>query len=111
MKVELEELKKENECLQKALQEMEKHFPETKTLLMIEREKAIKEGHEDVHNIQAPIFDDQLMTKITVENEQLKVMDLVRFLLYPFMVLLFFPLISFFKLLPGVGKFITRENR
>ncbi|CAO2831955.1 unnamed protein product [Amaranthus hypochondriacus] len=62
----------ENEQLKKALQEMEKQLLETKTLLLKEREEAIKEGHEDVHNIQAPIFDDQLMTKITVENEQLK---------------------------------------
>lgn len=75
---ELEELKKkENESLQLALQEMEKQFQETKTLLMKERGESVKKTPEYVSNVQGvTVLDDQLMAKITVENEQLKVMDL-----------------------------------
>ena len=75
---ELEELKKkENESLQLALQEMEKQFQATKTLLMKERGESVKKAPEYVSNVQeVTILDDQLMAKITVENEQLKVMDL-----------------------------------
>ncbi|XP_057547407.1 myosin-6 [Amaranthus tricolor] len=74
MRDELEELKKkENESLQLALQEMEKQFQATKTLLMKERGESVKKAPEYVSNVQeVTILDDQLMAKITVENEQLK---------------------------------------
>ncbi|KMT03781.1 hypothetical protein BVRB_8g189280 isoform A [Beta vulgaris subsp. vulgaris] len=69
-----EELKKqENEKLHQALQEMEKQYQETKTLLMKEREGVVKKTAEHVPNVQeVPGFDDELMSKLTVENQQLK---------------------------------------
>ncbi|XP_021724818.1 myosin-6-like isoform X2 [Chenopodium quinoa] len=70
----LEELKnQENEKLQQALEIMEKQFQETKTLLMKEREEAVKKAAEQVPIIQeVPVYNDELMSKLTVENEQLK---------------------------------------
>ncbi|KAL2923073.1 Myosin-7 [Bienertia sinuspersici] len=52
---------------------MEKQFQETKSLLMKEREEAVKKAAEQVPNVQeVPVLDDELMSKLTVENEQLK---------------------------------------
>ncbi|XP_056692827.1 myosin-6 isoform X2 [Spinacia oleracea] len=70
----LEELKnRENEKLQQALEEMEKQFQETKTLLEKERAEVIKITAEQVPIVQeVPVFDDELMRKLTIENEQLK---------------------------------------
>lgn len=65
---------RENEKLQQALEEMEKQFQETKTLLEKERAEVIKITAEQVPIVQeVPVFDDELMRKLTIENEQLKV--------------------------------------
>uniref|UniRef100_A0A803KUF6 Uncharacterized protein n=1 Tax=Chenopodium quinoa TaxID=63459 RepID=A0A803KUF6_CHEQI len=74
MRDDLEQLKnQENEKLQQALEIMEKQFQETKTLLMKECEEAVKKAADQVPIIQeVPVYDDELMSKLTVENEQLK---------------------------------------
>ncbi|KAK6265916.1 hypothetical protein QUC31_016753 [Theobroma cacao] len=73
MRVDLEESKnQENAKLQSALQKMQVEFQETKELLIKEREAA-KSIAEKVPVIQeVPVIDDELMNKLTAENEQLK---------------------------------------
>ncbi|XWS09072.1 hypothetical protein CRYUN_Cryun40dG0054700 [Craigia yunnanensis] len=73
MRVDLEESKnQENARLQSTLHKMQLEFQETKELLIKEREAA-KSIAEQVPAIQeVPVIDDELMNKLTTENEQLK---------------------------------------
>ncbi|XWS13545.1 hypothetical protein CRYUN_Cryun36dG0045800 [Craigia yunnanensis] len=73
MRVDLEESKnQENARLQSTLHKMQLEFLETKELLIKEREAA-KNIAEQVPVIQeVPVIDDELMNKLTAENEQLK---------------------------------------
>ncbi|KAH9602038.1 hypothetical protein KSS87_016678, partial [Heliosperma pusillum] len=75
----LDETKKqENSKLQQALEEIQRQHQETKTLLMKEREENVKKTAELVPVIQeVPVVDNDLVKKLTKENEQLKVMNSV----------------------------------
>lgn len=97
MQADMEEAKtKENAKLQSTLQEMQLQFQETKSLLMKEREAAVKASEEAAKAAEAsakaaeqvpviqelPVVDHDIVTKLTAENEQLKVKALK--LLYAF---------------------------
>ncbi|XVE81493.1 hypothetical protein DITRI_Ditri15bG0068800 [Diplodiscus trichospermus] len=73
MRADLEESKnQENARLQSTLHKIQLEFQETKELLSKEREAA-KNIAEQVPVIQeVPVIDDELMNKLTAENEQLK---------------------------------------
>ncbi|CAK7327357.1 unnamed protein product [Dovyalis caffra] len=75
MRADLEESKtQENAKLRTALQEMQLEFQESKALLIKEREAA-KEAVEQVSTIQeVPVIDNELVNKLTAENEMLKAM-------------------------------------
>lgn len=103
----MEEAKtKENAKLQSTLQEMQLQFEETKSLLMKEREAAAKASEEAAKAAEAsvkaaeqvpvvlelPVVDHEIVTKLTAENEQLKVKALE--LLYAFVSLEQFRYIS-----------------
>ncbi|KAK4492449.1 hypothetical protein RD792_003258 [Penstemon davidsonii] len=76
MRADLEEAKtQENTKLQKALQELQFQFKETKDMLIKEKEAA-KIVVEQIPVIQEiPVIDNEMMDKLTAENEKLK--DLV----------------------------------
>lgn len=107
MQADMEEAKtKENAKLQSTLQEMQLQFEETKSLLMKEREAAAKASEEAAKAAEAsvkaaeqvpvvlelPVVDHEIVTKLTAENEQLKVKALE--LLYAFVSLEQFRYIS-----------------
>lgn len=114
MQADMEEAKtKENAKLQSTLQEMQLQFEETKSLLMKEREAAVKASEEAAKAAEAsakaaeasmkaaeqvpvvlelPVVDHEIVTKLTAENEQLKVKALK--LLYAFVSLEQFRYIS-----------------
>ncbi|XVE84815.1 hypothetical protein DITRI_Ditri17bG0043100 [Diplodiscus trichospermus] len=73
MRVDLEESKnQENARLQSALDKMQLEFQETKELLIKECEAA-KNSAEQVPVFQeVPVVDDELMSRLTADNEQLK---------------------------------------
>ncbi|XP_044498188.1 myosin-6-like isoform X1 [Mangifera indica] len=73
MRADLEEEKtQENANLQAALQQMQQQFHETKSLLIREQEAA-KKAAEQVPIVQeVPVIDNEMMNKLTEENEQLK---------------------------------------
>ncbi|KAK7273729.1 hypothetical protein RIF29_14791 [Crotalaria pallida] len=64
----------ENEKLQSTLHEIEIQFQETKAMLIQEREAA-KKAAEQIQDIPINVIDNELINKLTTENEQLK--DLV----------------------------------
>lgn len=70
----MEEAKtQENAKLQSALQELQLQFKETKEMFVKELETA-KSAAEKVPIIQeVPVVDHELMNKLSVENEKLKV--------------------------------------
>lgn len=70
----MEEAKtQENAKLQSALQEVQLQFKETKEMFVQERETA-KRAAEKVPIIQeVPVVDHEMMNKLSVENEKLKV--------------------------------------
>lgn len=71
----MEEAKtQENAKLQTALQEMQQQFKETKELLVKEREAAKKAA--DILPVikEVPVIDTEMMNKLKVENETLKVL-------------------------------------
>jgi myosin-5 len=74
MQADLEESKtQENAKLRTTLQEMQLEFQESKALLIKERE-SIKKEAEQVPTIQeVPVIDNELVNKLTAENEMLKV--------------------------------------
>lgn len=59
--------------MQSTLQKLQLEFQETKELLIKERE-ASKNIAEKVVIKEVPVVDDELMNKLTAENEQLKVL-------------------------------------
>lgn len=59
--------------MQSTLQKLQLEFEETKELLIKERE-ASKNIAEKVVIKEVPVVDDELMNKLTAENEQLKVL-------------------------------------
>lgn len=73
MRADLEESKtQENAKLRTTLQEMQLEFQESKALLIKERE-SIKKEAEQVPTIQeVPVIDNELVKKLTAENEMLK---------------------------------------
>ncbi|KAL9401289.1 hypothetical protein Peur_005138 [Populus x canadensis] len=75
MRADLEESKtQENAKLRTTLQEMQLEFQESKALLIKERE-SIKKEAEKVPTIQeVPVIDNELVNKLTAENEMLKAM-------------------------------------
>lgn len=88
MQADMEEAKtKENAKLQSALKEMQLEFQETKSLLMKEREAAAKASEEAAKAAEAAakvaeqlpvvqeisVVDQEIVNKLTAENEQLKV--------------------------------------
>lgn len=74
IQADMEEAKtRENTKLKADLEEMRTQFQETKALLIEEREAA-KKIVEQVPVIQeVPVVDNELINKLTTENEQLKV--------------------------------------
>ncbi|KAK4750895.1 hypothetical protein SAY87_004377 [Trapa incisa] len=73
MRADLEEAKnQENGKLQSALQEMQIQFKETKAILQQEREAAKKATELAPIIKEIPVLDDEMMEKITNENEKLK---------------------------------------
>ncbi|KAB5545162.1 hypothetical protein DKX38_013274 [Salix brachista] len=75
IRADLEESKtQENAKLRTALQEMQLEFQESKALLIEERE-AIKKAAEQTPTIEkVPVIDNELVYKLTAENEMLKAM-------------------------------------
>ncbi|KAJ6689188.1 hypothetical protein OIU85_005577 [Salix viminalis] len=75
IRADLEESKtQENAKLRTALQEMQLEFQESKALLIEERE-AIKKAAEQTPTIEkVPVIDNELVNKLTAENEMLKAM-------------------------------------
>ncbi|KAJ4841160.1 hypothetical protein Tsubulata_016923 [Turnera subulata] len=75
MRADLEEAKsKENAKLNSALQEMQLEFEETKALLIKEREAAKKAAEVAPITQEVPVIDNELVNKLTAENEMLKAM-------------------------------------
>ncbi|KAJ0034037.1 hypothetical protein Pint_25217 [Pistacia integerrima] len=73
MKADLEEAKtQENAKLQSALQQMQQQFQETKSLLIKEQEAAKKAAEQVPVVHEVPVIDNEMMNKLTEENEQLK---------------------------------------
>lgn len=74
MQADLEEAKtQENAKLQSALQQMQQQFQETKSLLIKEQEAAKKAAEQVPVVHEVPVIDNEMMNKLTEENEQLKV--------------------------------------
>lgn len=70
----MEEAKtQENAKLHTALQEMQQQFKETKELLVKEREDAKKAAEVLPVIKEVPVIDTEMMNKLKVENETLKV--------------------------------------
>lgn len=70
----IEEAKtQENEKLQCALEEMELQFKETKSELIQEREAAKKLAEQVPTLLENNVANNELINKLTAENEQLKV--------------------------------------
>ncbi|XP_068325903.1 myosin-8-like [Pyrus communis] len=110
MRADMEEAKtKENAKLQSALKEMQLEFQETKSLLMKEREAAATASEEAEKAAEAAaivaeqvpvvqevsVVDQEIVNKLTAENEQLKVKALK--LLYAFVGLAYFRYINYKK--------------
>ena len=74
MQADLEESKtQENAKLRTALQEMQLEFQESKALLIKERESIKKEAEQVPTILEVPVIDNELVNKLTAENEMLKV--------------------------------------
>ena len=74
MQADIEEAKtQENAKLQSAFQEMQLQFKETKELLAKEREAAQKASEVAPIIQEVPVIDHEMISKLTAENEQLKV--------------------------------------
>lgn len=70
----IEEAKtQENEKLQCALEEMELKFEETKAKLIEERDAAMKVAEQSPTIQENHVVDNELVNKLTAENEKLKV--------------------------------------
>ncbi|KAJ6912075.1 myosin-6-like isoform X2 [Populus alba x Populus x berolinensis] len=75
MRADLEESKtQENAKLRTALQEMQLEFQESKALLIKERESIKKEAEQVPTILEVPVIDNELVNKLTAENEMLKAM-------------------------------------
>ncbi|XP_011029713.1 PREDICTED: myosin-6-like isoform X3 [Populus euphratica] len=75
MRADLEESKtQENAKLRTALQEMQLEFQESKALLIKEQESIKKEAGQVPTIQEVPVIDNELVNKLTAENEMLKAM-------------------------------------
>lgn len=84
MQADLEEAKtQENAKLHRALEDMQLEFQETKALLIKENEAA-KNAAEQIRIMQeVPVVDNDMVNKLTAENEMLKVKFYVLLLTKP----------------------------
>ena len=78
LQTDLEEAKKQESAkAQSSLEELERRCKETEALLIKEREAAKKVSEIAPVIKEVPVVDNELMEKITNENEKLKVCDLL----------------------------------